>query len=133
MALSSFLTGLMRYFPRAKGRPKMNIIVVNLKFTPLHNAIYIGRKHYSKKHGLLEESPLANPFVIGRDGSRAEVLEKYKNWLLSQITQTSSPALQELLRLRNILLSAQTLTLACWCKPEACHGDILADILSRAR
>jgi hypothetical protein len=55
-----------------------------------------------------------NPFLIGRDGGRAEVIAKYEAWLLD------NPAL--LTRLPELA----GLTLGCWCKPEPCHGDVLA-------
>ena len=57
-----------------------------------------------------------NPFVIGKDGPRDEVLEKYKTWLLSRGDLMGS------------LAELQGKTLGCWCKPEACHGDVLADL-----
>ena len=54
-----------------------------------------------------------NPFVIGRDGNRDDVIAKYTTWLL-----------------RNPQLLAQLPTLrgkvlACWCAPLACHADVL--------
>ena len=54
-----------------------------------------------------------NPFVIGRDGDRNEVIRKYECWLYSQPTLFGK--LHEL-RGKN---------LACWCAPQACHGDVL--------
>jgi Domain of unknown function (DUF4326) len=66
------------------------------------NAIYIGRP-----------SMWGNPFVIGKDGTRAEVIEKYERWLLRQ------PHLMARLdRLRGRQL-------VCWCAPLQCHGDVL--------
>lgn len=65
--------------------------------------IYIGR-----------QSRWGNPFVIGRDGTRAEVIAKYERWL-----QTQPALLVDLCTLRGK-------TLACWCKPAICHGDSLA-------
>ena len=38
--------------------------------------IYIGRAN-----GKLKGSPLGNPFSIGVDGDRAEVIEKFRQWL----------------------------------------------------
>lgn len=65
--------------------------------------VYIGRP-----------SPWGNPFIIGRDGGRIDVLAKYEVWLLAQ------PAL--LARLPEL----RGKRLGCWCSPAACHGDILA-------
>ncbi|CAF2527720.1 unnamed protein product [Rotaria sp. Silwood2] len=68
--------------------------------------VYIGRP-----------SDWGNPFVIGRDGDRADVIRKYRSWIMRQ-PDLLARAKKEL-RGRRI---------ACWCKPEACHGDILAEI-----
>lgn len=57
-----------------------------------------------------------NPFVIGRDGDRAEVVKKYHRWVLQQPHLLAD--LHEL----------QGKRLACWCAPEACHGDVLATL-----
>ena len=57
-----------------------------------------------------------NPFVIGEDGSREEVIDKYKDWLLKQPN----------LMIKLPLLKGKIL--GCWCAPEGCHGDILAEL-----
>lgn len=67
--------------------------------------IYIGRP-----------SPWGNPFKIGPDGTREEVLGKYRSWV---VTQPQIMARLGELRGR---------TLGCWCKPKTCHGDILAEL-----
>jgi RNA recognition motif-containing protein len=68
--------------------------------------VYIGRP-----------SDWGNPFVIGKDGDRADVIRKYRTWIMCQ-PDLLARAKKEL-RGRRI---------ACWCKPEACHGDVLAEI-----
>jgi len=65
--------------------------------------VYIGRP-----------SKWGNPFAIGRDGDRDEVIVKYEAWLLTQPQLLA--ALDEL----------KGKTLGCWCAPQACHGDVLA-------
>ncbi len=65
--------------------------------------VYIGRP-----------SRWGNPFVIGRDGTRADVIARYEAWLLEQPELVD--ALPEL----------AGKTLGCWCAPRACHGDVLA-------
>jgi hypothetical protein len=70
--------------------------------------IYIGRP-----------SKWGNPFVIGRDGTRADVIAKYRRWLLTQPTLLA--ALPEL----------AGKTLGCWCAPQACHGDVLVELANK--
>ncbi len=85
---------------------------------------YIGRA--TRDH---RASPLGNPFVIGRDGARAEVIAKYEVWLRARIAARDLAILRELARLLN-LLKRGPLTLLCWCAPEACHGDVVVRVLS---
>ncbi len=63
-----------------------------------------------------------NPFAIGKnkDGTREEVIQKYRTWITDQ-----ADLLGDLDELRGK-------TLACWCKPEPCHGDVLVALLTEA-
>jgi hypothetical protein len=53
-----------------------------------------------------------NPFIIGPDGSRAEVIAAHEAWFMQ------SDLLAEVDTLRGM-------DLVCWCAPRACHGDLL--------
>jgi len=64
--------------------------------------VYIGRP-----------SKWGNPFSIGKDGTREEVISKYEMYIMSR-----PDLIQDLPELKDK-------TLGCWCKPKACHGDIL--------
>ncbi len=90
-------------------------MIVNIKSGRAYD-IYIGR---SNKYYNLPQSKWANPWVIGVDGTRAEVIEKYKSWILTK---------PELLKDINELKDK---TLACWCDhpTEDCHGRILLELL----
>ena len=88
--------------------------VVNLRHEELGDAVYVGRA--SPRRGLAG-SPFANPYKIGQDGTRAEVIQKYLSWLLGR---------QELL-LR--LPDLRGRRLACWCSPEPCHADVLVELV----
>lgn len=64
--------------------------------------------------------PWGNPFVVGRDGTRAEVVAKHRAWLADQ---------------PGLLTRIPTLTgrvLCCWCHPEPCHADHLAALANAA-
>ena len=88
--------------------------VENLRHEDLGDAVYVGRA--SPRRGLAE-SAFANPYKIGQDGTRAEVIQKYLSWLLGR---------QELL-LR--LPDLRGRRLACWCSPEPCHADVLVELV----
>lgn len=68
--------------------------------------VYIGRG-----------SKWGNPSVIGQDGSRDEVIEKYREWIITQ------PQIKDLEELRGKRLG-------CFCKPSRCHGDVLVELLN---
>jgi len=69
-------------------------------------AVYIGRK-----------SKWGNPFTIGVDGNRDEVIQKYSDWLHSQ------PNL-----LAQVQRELKGKDLVCFCYPAKCHGDILMQV-----
>jgi hypothetical protein len=76
--------------------------------------VYVGRA--APRLGLAE-SPFANPFRIGPDGGRTDVIQRYRSWILDR------PDL--LLRLHEL----RGRPLACWCAPEPCHADVLAPLV----
>ncbi len=73
--------------------------------------VYIGRNMPRRR---LAGNGWGNPFVIGEDGNREEVIEQFRTWLMVH------PEL--LARLPE--LSGKKL--GCWCWPKPCHGDVLA-------
>lgn len=62
-------------------------------------------------------SKWGNPFVIGVDGTRSEVIQKFRDWALSN--KKFMESLDEL----------DDKVLGCWCKPEACHGDVILELI----
>lgn len=84
----------------------MSITVVNkYKHTPTPNDLYIGRG-----------SKWGNPFKIGEHGTRTDVIQKYREYLIGN--QKLMASLHEL----------KGKTLVCFCKPQACHGDVLKEL-----
>jgi len=59
-----------------------------------------------------------NPFVMGRDGDRDAVCEKYRAWLWDEI-RAGRITLKELAALKGRRLG-------CHCAPQRCHGDTLS-------
>lgn len=62
-----------------------------------------------------------NPFVIGSDGSRGEVIAKYREWVLSSEDDEAQ-------WIRDNMYDLRGKTLACWCAPLACHADVLTQL-----
>lgn len=76
--------------------------VLNQRDKPT-DGVYVGRP-----------SKFGNPFEIGKDGTRAEVIHKYERWIRTQPTLIEAAKTE--LRGRNLI---------CWCAPKACHATIL--------
>ena len=68
--------------------------------------VYIGRP-----------SKWGNPYRIGVDGTRDEVIAQYEEWIKSK---------PELMAALNELKDKR---LGCWCAPWPCHGDVLVKLI----
>jgi len=76
--------------------------------------VYIGRT--AKITG--SPNPLSNPYEIGKDGTRKEVIQKFAydfrvKWRLNP-------------EFRKAVLDCAGKTLVCSCKPDDCHGDVIS-------
>lgn len=90
--------------------PEGILSVLNKRFNGVpEGAVYIGRG-----------SRWGNPFKIGRDGTRDEVITKYAEWY-----ETSG--------LDAFLHEIQGKNLVCWCAPQRCHGHFLLARANRNR
>lgn len=90
-------------YPPARRQPTA-ARVVHCKREPYD--VYIGRP-----------SKWGNPYVVGRDGDRTTVIELYGHYL-NDHPELRIAAREEL----------RGKVLGCYCKPMACHGDLLAVI-----
>lgn len=77
--------------------------------------VHCKRERYTRYIG--RPSILGNPFSIGPDGTREEVIEKYHEWAPTQ------PRV-----MKAIADLHEDDVLGCWCKPKACHGDVIVEI-----
>jgi len=82
--------------------------VVHCKKEPYD--VYIGRR-----------SKWGNPFEIGKDGTREQVIDKYREYILNK-----PELLADLHELDGKILG-------CWCKPSPCHGDVLVELVESYR
>ncbi len=85
-------------------------VVVNMR---RHTAVI----EWAKGEGLFvridRRSRWGNPFIIGRDGTRDDVVAAYRGHLAA-----NPDLLERLPELRGRALG-------CWCAPARCHGDVL--------
>jgi hypothetical protein len=87
--------------------------VVNRRREPFD--VYIGRPSpygnpFSHKPGTLAKFQVAN---------REEAIARFREWFLAQ-PELVARARREL----------RGKVLGCWCKPAACHGDVIAEIVN---
>lgn len=90
------------------------------------DTIYIGR--YNSFYEL-ESSPLANRYRTAQYKSLKVVLKKYKEWIFSVYACKQGDAYDELMRLVDLHRQGKEINLACWCKPKACHGDVIKQVV----
>jgi hypothetical protein len=83
------------------------------------NARKVGKHSSATQVYIGRPSKWGNPFVIGRDGSRAEVIAKYRVWI---VTQPQLMGALDELHGRDVV---------CWCTPLACHGYVLVELANR--
>lgn len=74
-------------------------------------------KHSTYDVDIRRPAKWGNPFKIGVDGTRSEVIEKYRTYVLEHPT------------LLNGIEELRGKRLGCWCYPKKCHGDVLVELL----
>ncbi len=87
--------------------------------------VYIGRGgvvFIDGKRFPSTNSQYANPFKIDKDGTREEVIEKYKLMIEEKISSDN--------KFKSEIKKLKGKNLGCWCKPEACLGDVLFQIVN---
>ena len=85
------------------------------------NNVYIGRRgivFIDKVRYPTKDSIYANPYKVSKNLTREDVIRMYRDYIVKKISSGEIDI--EALRGKN---------LGCWCKPEACHGDVLIELL----
>jgi len=88
--------------------------------------------------GSCSEKFLGNPFKVKPHGPyerNESVFVIYGRWLWREMQNRDGKVFKELLRLKRIA-ETRPLNLACWCAPEACHGEVVKkaiEFLSRTQ
>lgn len=93
--------------------PKTVTTVVNIKRGGKAD-VYIGRP-----------SPFGNPYAIGPDGDRTEVIRLFKIYFYERLKR------EPVWEVKVQALKGKTL--GCFCFPQACHGSVIAEYLDSPR
>lgn len=86
----------------------METKIVNIKTDDFD--CYIGRPNL-----------IGNPYKIGKDGNRDQVIAKYRRYF-NFMMKTSVVFKEDIENLRGKRLG-------CYCRPLACHGDVIVEYL----
>ena len=84
----------------------MTLAVYHRKRNPPEDAVYVGRP-----------SRWGNPYVIGKHGTREEVLAKFREYAVERMASDSQ-----------WLVPLVGKSLVCWCAPLPCHGEVLMEL-----
>jgi hypothetical protein len=107
--------------------------VINVNAADPSEFAYIGRGGRWRGRRWLPPSPWGTPFVIGKDGTRDEVIAKYRAWLATGDSGGCPDATPE--RRAWVLEHVAELrgqVLGCHCNPRICHGAVLAELADAA-
>ena len=89
--------------------------------TTVVNIMYDICDVYIARSKITDVGYFGNPFHVGADGTREEVVAKYLEYFIER-NKTDEEFHRRILDLAGKRLG-------CFCKPEACHGDIIARYL----
>ena len=92
--------------------------------------VYVGRRNSAHN---LKASPLHNPFKVGLDGTRDEVVERYRIALCSNLQPSAAyggTVRKEFDRIVELAREGD-LVLLCWCAPDKCHADVIKEAIEQ--
>ena len=93
----------------------MQTVVVNIYKEQFD--VYIGRA------GREQDGYFGNPFRIGNGVSREDAVQRSQRYFIDRIEKDSE--------FKRRVLAVKGKRLGCFCKPKACHGDVIADWLNK--
>ena len=95
--------------------------VLNMKTVNWQDMEWV--KGYGGVKGLIVDrsTVFGNPFKVGVHGERSECVELYREWIWKDEQLSLRERMKKELRGCDALL--------CWCKPLACHGDVIIEVL----
>lgn len=110
----------------------MSVVVLNMHHLPGKalpegdsSYVYIGRPRGNAPIGL------GNPFRVGAEYQRGEAVEAFKPYARSEWQNPQSEFRRRVLDLARRSYNGEEIKLVCWCKPRACHGDVIKEAIDR--
>jgi hypothetical protein len=113
--MSCVQTRLLFATKKEKRETTMQTVVVNIYKEDFD--VYIGRA------GRGQDGYFGNPFRIGHGISREDAVKRFQRYFADRIERDSE--------FKQRVLALHGKRLGCFCKPKACHGDVIADWLNK--
>lgn len=97
--------------------------IINCHTDPRYK--FKGYKFRWEKHIALVDrgTRWGNPFIVGEDGDRKKVVALYRRYAIWRLEEQPD-WLDSLL---------DKTALACWCAPNVCHAEVLADLIEERK
>lgn len=104
---------------------EQRIVTVNVRGLPANckDVVYCGRKC-----GLWEQAVLGNKHNLPQD-DRDVRITKFRKELGEAMKNPNSIMREEILELARRVRSGEVVKLGCWCKPLACHTDVIKNCI----
>ena len=77
---------------------------------------------YGGRAGLGFDGIFGNPYRIGRDGTRDEVIVKFRKYFFNRMSTDED--------FKKRVIDLKGLRIGCFCTPKACHLDVIAAYLN---
>jgi hypothetical protein len=81
-------------------------------------------------------TPWGNPFVVGRDGTRAECVKLHRHLMTGLLCLSAKATFDEQMAANRYaaehIHELRGRDLACWCGPGPCHADTLLECAAGA-
>ena|SRR5713226_331526 len=113
--MSYVQTRLLSTTKQEKRETTMQTVVVNINKEGFD--VYVGCA------GRGEDGYLGNPFRMGSGISREDAVQKFQKYFTERIQKDPE--------FKRRVLALTGKRLGCFCKPKACHGDVIADWLTK--
>ena len=94
----------------------MKVLNIRKEAIPAENYVYIGRS------GKGANSKYGNPYVIGEDGNRYDVIVLFRRYAKRMLDEGKWDELE-------VIKDLNGKYLGCFCAPEPCHGEVLINLV----
>ena len=89
----------------------------------------VNRHHGEKGQYIGRGTDLGNPFKVEKGRTRRQAIEQFRKWALNTVADENHPFTKALVDVKRRHDAGENIKLVCSCKPDACHGDIIVELI----